>query len=277
MTAQFTDIAEYVFNEIDDILVLLLFREVTRGIKTYADRRICQIILHAVSTEPDKAVLFEGMGLIRILSYDGPSMATPYCQHIDLVDRHGGVTYCDHDMHHSDDDFTRRACSEEISFVASQVIAEGNQGFKIRFRRQSASASDLIMTSRTHLQFCCTQPSGPRCGATILDNVIIEPDAHQGEERGVILSQLGSSFAIQQKIAEADNDAAAAAFSAFTELPFPQTFWFELVYIDTPVSLLLRGLPDWKVNDPDRWTYYGYESDDYYWPSYDDIDSDSDY
>jgi hypothetical protein len=191
--------------------------------KTYADRRICQIILHAVSTERDEAAEFEGMGLIRILSYDGHSMATPYYQH--LVGRHEVVTYGEHNLQFfDDDDVSCRDSTEKFDFVASQVIVEGDQGCKIRFRPQSASsASDLIMTSHTHLQFCCTQPSGPRYSATMPDNVIIEPDAHQGEERRVILSQLGSSFAIQRRIAQADNDT-AAALSTFTELPFPQPY-----------------------------------------------------
>jgi hypothetical protein len=279
MTAQFTDIAENVFNRIDDILDLLPFRAVARDIKIYADRRICQIILHAVSRKSDVDSEFCEMGLIRVQAYDGPLAMLN-----DRHDRHpinyliGPYEYEDGVVTYGGYDAPLRGYSEEIC-LASQVIAEGGQGCKIRFRPQSPPV--LLMTSRTHLQIYCTQHSGRSYDATMLDDVVIEPDAHQGEEIREVLSELGSSFAIQRRIAEADNDTAADLLT-FTELPFSQNSWLELIYIDTPLSLLLRGFPDWKVSrghGSDLWDgdydddYYGGRSDE---ESYD-IDNDSDF
>jgi hypothetical protein len=288
MTAQFTDIAENVINEIDDILDLLPFRAVARGIKSLADRRICQIMLHSASTEPYEDIWseFVGMGMIRILSYDGPFASRRLID--DMVGRHEDevVTYGEcHDPQDSDDDVSMRHFSEEeICFVASQVIVEGDQGCKIRFRPQSPSA--LIITSRTHLKFYCAQPYGSRYSATMLDKAVIEPDPHEGEEMREVQSQLGSSFVIQPRIAQSDIET-PAALSTFTEPPLPPKSWLELVYLDTPLSLLLRGLPDWKVNrgngnDSDPWDYYESYYDEYHGrrsfeeESYD-IDNDSDF
>jgi hypothetical protein len=46
MSAHFIDVADKVFNEIYVLRMLLPLCAVSRRIKHYADRRICQLILH---------------------------------------------------------------------------------------------------------------------------------------------------------------------------------------------------------------------------------------
>jgi hypothetical protein len=285
MAARFIDIAEFVFDEIDEIFDLLPFRAVARGVKLYADRRICQIILHAVATRPDSAENPDigGMGVIQVLSYDDPPLSFS-SQTLLEYQSDTAVTYGDILDQVLDYDNQLRFFDAEVDFVASQVIVEADQGCKIRFKPRSSPA--LFITTSTYLQYFCLAPTGPRLDAKILDSITVEPDA-QDEELRETVSAFGSSFVFRRtKVQSVANDLAAVSMvEAFTELPFDHSHSLELVYLDAPISLLLRGLPDWEdrpEEDGSDWDQFSDNYHDYFrgWWLPDrqfDIVNDSDY
>jgi hypothetical protein len=150
MSSRFIDVADKVFEEVDDILDLLPLRVVSRHVKHYADRRICQVILRkATASKYDKPVM-GGVGIIKLLRLDIQKGEPHVGGEVPVsagVDGEGsinksaashpvkeGMTYGDVSRLWSWNKFCQQDCRRaELDLVASQVLIDLDQNCRIRF------------------------------------------------------------------------------------------------------------------------------------------------
>jgi hypothetical protein len=158
--------------------------------------------------------------------------------------KEGALTYGDVSWHWSwkNINWTEKQESE-LDLVASQVLIDLDQNCKIRFVPVTESSLQVKMPIR--LGFCAPSRNGPRYETQILD-VICIAEAHQEEcLSNTIISEEGSVLVYNSRVRLVD----VLTLSSEPNSPKPQRVpirFLELIHLDVPLSLVLRGLPDWQ-------------------------------
>jgi hypothetical protein len=180
----------------------------------------------------------------------------------------------------------------ELNVVATEVCVEQPSPGMRFLPPKGLERKFSTSTNKLRLAYCASAADVPNMNAEMLDDILIDLD--NDEERGIAMtiSERGSSVYYQVRRMNAPSShttgkEVSPPDPTFKESQKSSQFTCEFLQLAVPLSLLLRGMQDWKTVDPpgpepwddyDRWdgygSYYGCNTPDS--DSYD-IDNDSDF
>lgn len=270
------------FSEVDDLLPL---RRVSRQFKQVADRRICQLVLFAVSGNMNPGD--GGMGVFEVtLSgedlkasdklltvMDGESMFDD--DNATYHNWYAGVGDGDLEDHLSDS--SDGADPAVFLFVASEVVF-ADETWKVRC--SPVDACSFRSGREDKVEFCAIAPGG-KVQTTVLDEIQIDTSPPETKDSETLNENRTRIYYNLETVGPPDDERGTES-SPTTGLQSKDhlNFTFQLQHLDVPMTVLLKAIPGWRVVEDDERNYDFYE-DRYY--DYDengedyDIDDDSDY